>query len=216
MPTNDEFKKLVIESLKILLSNDAYLIKNNATEPIITGRLACIINNIAEERQLLTANLSVDVEYNLDCDNEDLRKRLHLNGNSLDEPVRPDIIIHERGNSLKNKLVIEFKKSRSPKKNKDRDITKLKQFNNEYNYSLGCFIVLNTNKIRNLHEIKFLGTKLESKKYYRHSKYPGSLKEETLASLWARAPEKVLRLAIRGMLPPNRTRDRLLKRVIFK
>ena len=71
-------------------------------------------------------------------------------------------------------------------------------------------------EVKNLHEIKFLGTKLESKKYYRHSKYPGSLKEETLASLWARAPEKVLRLAIRGMLPPNRTRDRLLKRVIFK
>ena len=46
--------------------------------------------------------------------------------------------------------------------------------------------------------------KLADKRYYRHSGYPGGLTEESLEHLLARDPERVVRLAIRGMLPKTR------------
>ena len=39
------------------------------------------------------------------------------------------------------------------------------------------------------------------KRYYRHSQYPGGFRSESLASLMERNPERVLRLAVKGMLP---------------
>lgn len=65
--------------------------------------------------------------------------------------------------------------------------------------------------VRNLDKIVFKGTKATSTIYYRHSGYPGGIRERTLEQLWAQSPEKVLRLAVRGMLPPNRQRDRMLR-----
>jgi large subunit ribosomal protein L13 len=46
--------------------------------------------------------------------------------------------------------------------------------------------------------------KLADKRYYRHSGYPGGLTEESLEHLLARDPERVVRIAIRGMLPKTR------------
>jgi large subunit ribosomal protein L13 len=46
--------------------------------------------------------------------------------------------------------------------------------------------------------------KAEGKVYYRHSGYPGGIKSENLAHLLKRNPERVVRLAVRGMLPKNR------------
>ena len=46
--------------------------------------------------------------------------------------------------------------------------------------------------------------KLADKKYYRHSGYPGGLREESLEHLLGRDPERVVRLAVRGMLPKGR------------
>jgi large subunit ribosomal protein L13 len=46
--------------------------------------------------------------------------------------------------------------------------------------------------------------KLADKQYHRHSGYPGGLSTESLEHLLARDPERVVRLAIRGMLPKNR------------
>jgi large subunit ribosomal protein L13 len=46
--------------------------------------------------------------------------------------------------------------------------------------------------------------KLADKQYHRHSGYPGGLTSESLEHLLARDPERVVRLAIRGMLPKNR------------
>lgn len=43
--------------------------------------------------------------------------------------------------------------------------------------------------------------KAEQKTYYRHSGYPGGLREESLEHLLARDPERVVRLAVKGMLP---------------
>ncbi len=56
----------------------------------------------------------------------------------------------------------------------------------------------------NADKVVVTGKKLEQKRYYRHSGYPGGLKSETLASLLARRPEEVVRRAVRGMLPHNR------------
>ena len=68
-------------------------------------------------------------------------------------------------------------------------------------------IVVNTN------DIVTTGKKAEKKKYYRHSGYPGGLKVETLQDLKQRKPEEVIRHAVKGMLPQNRLRDRMLKRL---
>lgn len=55
----------------------------------------------------------------------------------------------------------------------------------------------------NASELKVTGRKLTDKFYYRHSGYPGGLKEEALGKLLARRPDRVLELAVKGMLPKN-------------
>lgn len=57
------------------------------------------------------------------------------------------------------------------------------------------------------------GKKEEQKKYYRYSGYPGGLRAETLADLRKRKPEEVIRHAVKGMLPQNKLRDKMLKRL---
>jgi len=63
----------------------------------------------------------------------------------------------------------------------------------------GDFVV-----VVNAEKVRVTGNKLEQKVYYRHSGYPGGLRERTLAEQLARRPEEVLRRAVRGMLPKNR------------
>lgn len=55
------------------------------------------------------------------------------------------------------------------------------------------------------------GRKLSDKRYYRHSGYPGGLRFETLAEMLASHPERVITLAVRGMLPRNRLRRTLMR-----
>jgi large subunit ribosomal protein L13 len=55
--------------------------------------------------------------------------------------------------------------------------------------------------IVNAEKIHVSGRKAGQKMYYRHSGYPGGLKEETLERLMRRRPERVIELAIQGMLP---------------
>jgi large subunit ribosomal protein L13 len=55
--------------------------------------------------------------------------------------------------------------------------------------------------------------KLEQKRYFRHSGYPGGLREERLAHLLERDPERVVRLAVRGMLPKNRLGRSMLRKL---
>lgn len=62
----------------------------------------------------------------------------------------------------------------------------------------GDFIV-----VVNADEIRVTGRKTTDKVYYRHSGYPGGLKTETFEKLQARRPERILELAIKGMLPKN-------------
>ena len=56
----------------------------------------------------------------------------------------------------------------------------------------------------NAEKVRVTGRKRQQKMYYRHSMYPGGLKVESLSKLTARRPERVIELAVRGMLPHNR------------
>ncbi len=53
----------------------------------------------------------------------------------------------------------------------------------------------------NADKIKVTGKKLSDKIYYSHSDYPGGMKETNLAEMLAKKPEKVIELAVKGMLP---------------
>ena len=55
--------------------------------------------------------------------------------------------------------------------------------------------------IVNAEKIKVTGKKLEQKIYYHHSDYVGGMKETTLREMLAKKPEKVVELAVKGMLP---------------
>jgi large subunit ribosomal protein L13 len=56
-------------------------------------------------------------------------------------------------------------------------------------------VVVNADKLR------VTGRKAEQKTYYRHSSYPGGIYSTSFAKLHARHPDRVLRLAVKGMLP---------------
>ncbi len=56
----------------------------------------------------------------------------------------------------------------------------------------------------NAEKIKVTGKKIEQKKYYSHSGYPGGLKEKTLKELLEKKPEEVIRKAVWGMIPKNK------------
>ncbi|PIV38350.1 MAG: 50S ribosomal protein L13 [Candidatus Portnoybacteria bacterium CG02_land_8_20_14_3_00_45_8] len=70
-----------------------------------------------------------------------------------------------------------------------------------------------TNKvvIFNTDKIKVSGKKLEQKIYRRHTGYPGGLREESLEKLLARDSREVVKRAVYGMLPRNRTRDKTIR-----
>ncbi len=77
---------------------------------------------------------------------------------------------------------------------------------------MGDFVV-----VVNAERISVTGTrttsKLDSKKYYRHSGYPGGLKVISLRDQLAKHPERVIQKAVWGMLPHNRLGRKLLKRL---
>ena len=68
-------------------------------------------------------------------------------------------------------------------------------------------VVINAEKIR------VTGSKLEQKKYYRHSGYHGGLKETTLQELLVTYPERVIQQSVKGMLPKNTPGKRMLSRL---
>lgn len=65
----------------------------------------------------------------------------------------------------------------------------------------------------NAESIKVTGKKLDDKKYYRHSGYPGGIKETTLKDRMESDASAVLISSVRGMLPVNKLRDGRLARL---
>lgn len=71
-------------------------------------------------------------------------------------------------------------------------------------------VIINASKIR------VTGNKLEDKRYYRHSGYPGGIKERTLAEQMEIDPTQVIKAAVKGMLPKNRLQDdRLIRLKVY-
>lgn len=65
----------------------------------------------------------------------------------------------------------------------------------------------------NAEKVAVTGNKAEAKKYYRHSGYPGGLREFTLAEMRERYPERIIHAAVKGMLPKNKLGRRMLARL---
>ncbi len=65
----------------------------------------------------------------------------------------------------------------------------------------------------NAGKIKVTGQKLQNKKYYHHTGFPGGLRQIGLDEVMKTDPPKVIRLAVLGMLPKNKLRDARIKRL---
>lgn len=72
----------------------------------------------------------------------------------------------------------------------------------------GDFVV-----VINARQVKLTGKKAEQKTYYRHSGYLGNLKEIPFKQMLEKHPERIIRLAVRGMLPKNRLNRQIIKKL---
>ena len=85
---------------------------------------------------------------------------------------------------------------------------------NQYtpNMDAGDFVI-----VTNIDKIKFTGKKFDNKKYYRHTGYPGGIKITTPSILFKEKPEKILKLAVKRMLPGGAlAKKQLSKLKIYK
>ncbi len=65
----------------------------------------------------------------------------------------------------------------------------------------------------NAEKVHVTGNKLDQKMYYRHSGYPGGLKSITLREQLKRRPTRVIRSAVKGMLPHNRLGRAMMRKL---
>ena len=65
----------------------------------------------------------------------------------------------------------------------------------------------------NVEKLRVTGRKAEQKTYYRHSGYPGGIYSTTFTKLQARHPDRVLKLAVKGMLPKGPLGYAMLKKM---
>lgn len=76
------------------------------------------------------------------------------------------------------------------------------------NTDAGDFVI-----VINARGVRLTGKKLDKKIYYRHTDYPGGIRERSAAKMLAEKPEDVVRLAVKGMLPKNRLSRRLVTKL---
>ena len=65
----------------------------------------------------------------------------------------------------------------------------------------------------NAEKVKVTGSKFTDKKYHTHSLYPGGLKTRTFKDLNEKNPEKIIENAVKGMLPKNKLRKEIIKKL---
>jgi large subunit ribosomal protein L13 len=76
------------------------------------------------------------------------------------------------------------------------------------NLDTGDFVI-----VVNAKKVHVTGRKMDQKLYYRHSGYPGGLKSITLREQLSKHPTRVIRSAVRGMLPHNRLGRSMLRKL---
>ena len=72
----------------------------------------------------------------------------------------------------------------------------------------GDFVV-----VINADKVKVTGNKAEQKKYYKHSLYPGGLKEKSYKEVLESTPERIIENAVKGMLPKNKLGKLIIKKL---
>ena len=72
----------------------------------------------------------------------------------------------------------------------------------------GDFVV-----VINADKVKVTGNKAEQKKYYKHSLYPGGLKEKSYKEVLESTPERIIENAVKGMLPKNKLGKSIIKKL---
>ncbi|MBU2228944.1 50S ribosomal protein L13 [Patescibacteria group bacterium] len=70
--------------------------------------------------------------------------------------------------------------------------------------------------VSNANKIVATGNKLESKFYHKFSGYPGGITTRSMEELFTKDPEQFLLKVVRNMLPKNKLRTRMLKKIQFK
>ncbi len=73
---------------------------------------------------------------------------------------------------------------------------------------VGDFVI-----VINCEKIRVTGSKLDDKRYYRHSGYPGGIRSVTLRQQLDRFPDRVIHTAVRGMLPKNKLGRQMIKKL---
>lgn len=73
---------------------------------------------------------------------------------------------------------------------------------------LGDYVI-----VINAEKVVVTGKKPDQKLYRYHSKYPGSMKEITFNEMITKKPEKVIKEAVKGMLPHNKLSDAIIKKL---
>jgi large subunit ribosomal protein L13 len=76
------------------------------------------------------------------------------------------------------------------------------------NVDTGAYVV-----VTNAERVRLTGRKMEQKVYRHHSGYPGGLKETTVAEALEKHPERVIREAVRRMLPKSKLGDAMIKKL---
>jgi large subunit ribosomal protein L13 len=76
------------------------------------------------------------------------------------------------------------------------------------NQDAGDFVV-----VVNAAGVKLTGAKLEKKVYFRHTEYPGGIRERTAAQMLQEKPEELIKIAVKGMLPKNRLSRKLVTKL---
>ena len=72
----------------------------------------------------------------------------------------------------------------------------------------GDFVV-----VINADKVKVTGNKAEQKKYYKHSLYPGGLKEKSYKEVLESTPERIIENAVKSMLPKNKLGKSIIKKL---
>lgn len=68
-------------------------------------------------------------------------------------------------------------------------------------------------EVKNIKNIKVTGKKMDNKIYYHHTGHPGGLRKIPMKRIFANNPGEILKKAVYGMLPKNKLRSRVIKRL---
>jgi hypothetical protein len=144
----NQLEEIVRSCLHELYNQDGQILAQDVGERTICGRLAMLMVP-------KFPGLSVDIEYNrkgLGLEPKDIEMP-NENGDLTTSKVFPDIIVHERGDNLRNILVVEVKKSTNPISD-EHDHAKLRALCWQLRYRNGLFLRLSTGPDANLESVR--------------------------------------------------------------